>query len=150
MPQVEFHTGVASPLHFACRLLRKAWRQGVTVVVTAPPPALAALDRELWTFEPLEFVPHLRVAAGQPAGAALRRTAVWLCEGAAPQPGPSVLVNLGADLAEDLERYERIIEIVPQDAEPRQQARARWRRYEASGWPIRHHAQPASMVQKEG
>ncbi len=94
MPQVEFHTGVASPLHFACRLLRKAWRQGVAVVVTAPPPALAALDRELWTFEPLEFVPHLRVAPGQPAGPALRRTAVWLCEGAVPRPGPQVLVNL--------------------------------------------------------
>jgi DNA polymerase-3 subunit chi len=149
MPQVEFHTGVASPLHFACRLLRKAWRQGVAVVVTAPPPALAALDRELWTFEPLEFVPHLRVAPGQPAGPALRRTAVWLCEGAVPRPGPQVLVNLGADLAEDLDLYQRVIEIVPPEDGPRQLARARWRRFEASGWPIRHHAQPAATAQPE-
>ena len=61
MPQVEFHSGVAAPLQYACRLLRKAWRQQVAVLVTAPPPLLAALDRELWTFEALEFVPHRRL-----------------------------------------------------------------------------------------
>ena len=143
MPQVEFHSGVEAPLHFACRLLRKAWRQGVAVVVAAPAPTLQALDRELWTFEAQEFVPHLRVRPGQALDAALRRTPIWLCEADAPSPGPEVLLNLGADLGDAVQRYSRIIEVVPEDAQLRQRARARWRDYEARGWPIKHHAKPA-------
>ena len=140
MAQVEFHTGVEAPLHFACRLLRKAWRQGVAVVVTAPPPLLGTLDRELWTFEAQEFVPHLRLRPGQPLDAGLRRTPVWLCEAEPPEPAPPVLVNLGADLPGDPARFERIIEIVSPDADERQRARQRWRGYEARGWPLKHHA----------
>ena len=141
MAQVDFHSGVAEPVHYACRLLRKAWRQGVTVLVSAPSATLTALDRELWTFEAQEFVPHLRVRPGQGLDAAMRRTPIWLCEGDPPRPCPKVLVNLGNDLPEDGEPFERVIEIVPADGEQRRQARARWRAYEARGWTIRHHPQ---------
>jgi DNA polymerase-3 subunit chi len=144
MAQVDFHSGVDAPVHFACRLLRKAWRQGVAVLVTAPSDTLATLDRELWTFEAQEFVPHLRVRPGQPVDAALRRTPIWLCEGEPPSPGPAVLVNLGADMPEGAAPFERIIEIVPAEGEERQRARARWRAYEARGWTIRHHPQAAA------
>ncbi|MBE0547608.1 MAG: DNA polymerase III subunit chi, partial [Rubrivivax sp.] len=41
MTEVEFHTGVAGPLAYACRLLRKAYRAGVRVILTAPPATLA-------------------------------------------------------------------------------------------------------------
>ncbi|MEN9627658.1 MAG: putative polymerase chi subunit HolC, partial [Pseudomonadota bacterium] len=43
--QVEFHTGVADERAFACRLLRKAYRQGVRVLVRAPSATLVRLDR---------------------------------------------------------------------------------------------------------
>lgn len=144
VPQVEFHSGVAAPLQFACRLLRKAYRQGVAVAVIGPAQALQALDRELWTFEAQEFVPHLRLKPGQPLDAALRRTPIWLCDGDPPSPGPGVLLNLGAEPGTPLDRYQRIIEIVPEDAALRQQSRARWRVYEGRGWPIKHHARPAA------
>lgn len=143
MAQVEFHSGVAAPLHFACRLLRKAYRQGVGVVVMGPAATLQALDRELWTFEAQEFVPHLRVKPGQPLDAALRRTPIWLCEGAPPSPCPKVLVNLGAEPPQGGEPFERVIEIVSGEADERQRARARWRAYEARGWAIKHHAAAA-------
>jgi len=139
MAQVEFHSGVAAPVQFACRLLRKAYRQGVGVVVTAPAQTLQALDRELWTFEAQEFVPHLRVKPRQPLDAALRRTPIWLCEDAPPSPCPKVLVNLGAEAPEEGEPFERIIEIVSAEGEDRQRARSRWRAYEARGWAIKHH-----------
>jgi DNA polymerase-3 subunit chi len=141
VPQVDFHSGVTAPVPFACRLLRKAWRQGVAVLVAAPPDTLDALDRELWTFEAQEFVPHLRVRPGQTVDAALQRTPIWLCHGELPKPCPKVVVNLGADLPDGGEPFDRIIEIVPIDGEERQRARARWRAYEASGWTIRHHPQ---------
>lgn len=141
MPRVDFHSGVDAPLHFACRLLRKAWRQGASTLVGAPASTLEALDRELWTFEALEFVPHARVRPGQGVDATLRRTPIWLCEGTPPQPAPKIWVNLGVDLPEGSEAFERIIEIVSPEDEPRRLARARWRAYEARGWTIRHHPQ---------
>ena len=61
--QVEFHTGVADDLGFACRLLRKAYHKGARVLVRAPSARLARLDRELWTFVEREFIPHLRFTA---------------------------------------------------------------------------------------
>jgi DNA polymerase-3 subunit chi len=147
-PRIEFHTGVEAPLHFACRLLRKAWNQGVALAVTAPAAALQALDRELWTFEAQEFVPHMRVRPDHPPDAALRRTPIWLCEHGVPTPGPAVLVNLGAEAPEVPERFERIIEIVAADAEERQRGRARWRGYESRGWSPQHHAHAADGGQR--
>ena len=140
MPQVEFHSGVAAPVHFACRLLRKACRQHVAVLVTAPPDTLEQLDRELWTFEPLAFVPHRRLRDPGSIDAALRRTPIWLCETAPPPPGPGVLLNIGGAEPADAERFERIIEIVAAVPQQAQRARARWRGYEALGWPLQHHS----------
>ena len=76
MTQVEFYTGVADPVAFACCLLRKAARQGVRVQVTAPPAVLSQLDRSLWTLEAQDFVPHVRMP-GAPAAVA-GRTPIWL------------------------------------------------------------------------
>jgi DNA polymerase III subunit chi len=141
MPKVEFHSGVADPLNFACRLLRKAYGAGAAVLVTAPAPTLQALDRELWVFAAHEFVPHLRLQHGQRDNAALRRTPIWLCEHVPEMSCPPVLVNLGADAPAQLDSFERIIEIVPTDPQERRRARVRWRDYEALGWDITHHAQ---------
>lgn len=138
MPQVEFHTGVVDPLGFACRLLRKAYRQDARLLVTAPASTLDALDRALWTFDAQEFVPHLRVAAGAPDDA-LARTPIWLSSGEAPAPSPPVLVNLGADMPARPDAFERIIEVLSTDAGDVAAGRERWRRYKAQGLTVQHH-----------
>jgi DNA polymerase-3 subunit chi len=145
---VDFHTGVAEPVAFACRLLRKAYHQGARVSVRAPVATLAVLDRALWVFEAQAFVPHLRVGPAAPDAAALRRTPIWLVEGAAPEPAPTVLVTVDAEPQESDGRCTRLIEIVSTDAVAMQAARRRWRIYEARGWPIRHH--PAGSPDKPG
>jgi len=136
--EVEFHTGVADRVEFACRLLRKAYRKGVRVVVTAPAPVLATLDRQLWTFEERDFVPHVRVTVGTPT-ALLQRTPIWLVEGDAPPGAPGVLVNLGAEAPADLLPFERVIEIVSRESEDEQGGRRRWRDYKSRGLEVRHH-----------
>jgi DNA polymerase III subunit chi len=139
---VEFHTGVAQPLAFACRLLRKAYRKGARVVVTAPAPVLAQLDRDLWTFEEREFVPHVRLpAAANPVLTA--RTPIWLCTGDPPDGAPDVLVNLGAESPADPSRFARVIEVVSTDVDDGQAARVRWRDYKARGLSVTHHPAPA-------
>lgn len=136
MTEVEFHTGVADPTAFACRLLRKACRAGVRVLVTAPPATLAALDRALWTFDERDFVPHVRQPGASAPVAA--RTPIWLAEKGGLPGAPRVLVNLGADAPEDLGPVERLIEIVSSDADDADRGRSRWRDYKARGLAIAH------------
>ena len=141
MTEVEFHTGVVDPLDFACRLLRKAARQGARVLVTAPGETLAALDRLLWTFEERDFVPHVRVPGAAAATAAL--TPIWLATTAVAAESfadaPEVLVNLGAEAPAAPRALRRLIEIVGAEPDEAERGRERWRAYKAAGLEIHHH-----------
>lgn len=134
MTDVAFHTGLADKPAYCCRLLRKAWRQGARVVVAGEATALGKLDALLWTFEHEEFLPHVRLRAGEQPGAAMLRTPVWLAD--RPQDAPAdatVLVNLGPTLASGFSRFARVIELVGSDAQDLQHGRQRWRDYQAAG-----------------
>ena len=141
LSEVEFHTGVVDRISFACRLLRKASRQGARVLVTAPDELLAELDRALWEFEERDFLPHVRMPGAKPAVAA--RTPVWLASSAAlPGVGdaPRLLLNLGAEAPADVATLERLIEVVAADPDEAEHGRQRWRAYRAAGLDIKHHA----------
>ena len=142
MAEVAFHTGVADKLVHGCRLLRKAYRQGAKVAVTGDAALLARLDQALWTFEPLEFVPHARVRVGDAPAARLARTPIWLVDPGAAPPQRDVLVNFGPELPDGVESFARVIEIVGVDEADRSAGRRRWRAHEAAGRAITHH--PAS------
>ena len=141
--EVEFHTGVADKVGFACRLLRKAYRRGARVLVTGPRDVLALLDRALWTFDPTDFTPHRRLAPGAPAPARFAATPVWLFEaGEAPlqaSPVHEVLVNLGPDAVPGFESFERVLEIVGRDTNAADAGRRRWRHYAERGYAVVHH-----------
>ena len=140
MTEVEFHTGVSDRAGFACRLLRKAYRQGVRVLVTAPDDVLREMDRLLWTFDERDFVPHVRVP-GAPAAVA-SRTPIWLSadlEQAALHGAPDVLLNLGAPVPAPLAGVSRLIEVVSNDPGEADRGRSRWRAYKAAGLNIKHH-----------
>lgn len=140
--EVEFHTGVADPVAFACRLLRKAMRSGAQLVCTAPAATLDVLDRALWVFDERDFVPHLRLPAASTAVAA--RSPIWLCLQAGPEAGDRVLVNLGAPAPANPAGVARVIEVVGSDDEAVASGRERWRGYKAAGLEIRHHAAAGS------
>jgi DNA polymerase-3 subunit chi len=133
MAELAFHTGLTDKLGYTCRLLRKAYRQGAKVQVRGDGELLSRLDPLLWTFEQLEFVPHLRLRAGQKIDPELARTPIWLVDDAAQASEASVLVNLGPLPADDVARFERVVELVGVDADERQAGRLRWRYYESLG-----------------
>ena len=141
MTEISFHFNVADRLEYACRLLRKASRQGAHVVVTAPAPVLTQLDRVLWTFDPIEFLPHVMPRPGQALPPRLAATRVWLLEDPGAAPYHDVLVNLGQEAAPSgFESFSRLIEIVTADETERASARGRWKHYAARGYAIERHS----------
>lgn len=141
--QVEFHTGVAEPVGFCCRLVRKAYRKGVGVVLVGDDEVLRSLDRALWTFDERDFVPHAWVDGPPPDDqrrAQLARTPIWLWRGGdLPAAHPSVLVNLGVDTLSLADSFDRVIELVSAEPDAAAAGRRRWRAWQAAGHEVTHH-----------
>lgn len=133
MTAVEFHFNAPDTLGYVCRLLRKAVRQGAGVAVTAPDQTLTRLDSLLWTFDPIGFVPHLRLRRGESVAPRLAVTPVWLVESAEQAAHQPVLVNLGPQPPTGFESFPRLIEIVGAEAGDRASGRARWKHYASCG-----------------
>lgn len=146
MTEISFHFNVPDRLGYACRLLRKAVRRGARVVVSAPQPTLTQLDRQLWTFEALDFIPHVHARMGQPLAPRLRHTPVWLTEAVQDAPHQDVLLNMGDGVVEGFESFARVIELVPVDGPARAAGRGRWKHYADRGYVLQKHdvAQDAS------
>ena len=81
----------------------------------------------------------MRCASGAAVPRTADRTPIWLVDGEPPADAPSVLVNLGASRVAEPERFERIIEIVSDDADDLQAGRLRWRDYQQLGLPLKRH-----------
>ena len=144
-PRIDFHSGMADKVAYACRLLRKATAQGAQVVVCGDSASLDRLDQALWTFEALAFVPHLRLRRNAAAPAArLARTATWLVDDIQATPHRGVLVNLGPQVATGFEQFERVIELLGDDAADRDAGRQRWRHYLQQGLTVVNHEQGAT------
>jgi DNA polymerase-3 subunit chi len=136
MTEVAFHFNAPDKLSYACRLLRKAVGSGARVVVTAEAELLQQLDVTLWTFAPLEFIPHCR---GGSEAALLAASPVVLADSLQGTPHQQVLVNLGGRVPDGFERFDRLIEVVTLDDDDRQGARSRWKHYADRGYAIQRH-----------
>ncbi|KJS67616.1 MAG: DNA polymerase III subunit chi [Serpentinimonas sp.] len=150
MNAIAFHFNVPAPVSYLCRLLRKATHAGQRAWVLLPPALAHELDAALWTFAPEEFIAHARHAsveaeesgqAGLGSDARLwQRAPVVLSTQLAPQAsGWPLLINLLEPVPVGFERFERLIEIVPQDEALKQAARLRWRHYSQLGLALKHH-----------
>ena len=139
MTEINFHHGAADLLAYACRLLTKAQQRGARVAVTAEPALLQALDAALWSHDPLGFVPHARLRAGETPAPRLAATPVWLVERAGDAPHHEVLVNLGPEVVGGFESFERLFEIVGRTDDARQAGRRRLRHYRDRGYEIKLH-----------
>jgi DNA polymerase-3 subunit chi len=143
MTEVAFHFNAPDKLGYACRLLRKAVGTGARVMVTGETSTLRELDVALWTFAPLEFLPH---CYGDVTPVTLAASPVVLAESVRSAPHQQVLVNLGGAVPEGFERFERLIEVVTGQEEDRLDARRRWKHYADRGYAITRH----DLAGKEG
>lgn len=135
MTSIDFYFNAADRLQVACRLAAKALAQRKRLLIFAPQrEVMERIDRMLWTWQAIAFVPHCMahdpLAADTPV----------LITAEAPQPEPAeVLLNLGSDCPPQFERFERLLEIVSRDGEERSAGRDRYRLYRGRGYPISDH-----------
>jgi DNA polymerase-3 subunit chi len=139
MTEIAFHFNAPDKLAYVCRLLRKAVGSGAKVVVVADSAILQALDTQLWTFAPLEFVPHCRAESSIELRMASPVVLTTQLSDGEPLPHHQVLLNLAARVMPGFEHFERVIEVVTLDEQDRLNARLRWKHYADRGYAITRH-----------
>jgi DNA polymerase III subunit chi len=133
--RIDFYSNAESKLQVACQLVARAVREQFQVVVYAPDQETArGIDKLLWTYQAIGFVPHCLAS-----DALASETPVVIAQDGAELAHYHVLVNLHADSPPTFSRFERLIEIVGSDDVDRQRARGRFRYYRDRGYEIHHH-----------
>jgi DNA polymerase-3 subunit chi len=126
---------------FACRLADIAYRRGQRVYVHAQSKDQAALvDTLLWTFQAGSFVPH----ALHPSESA-SHTPILIGHDSVPDGGQEVLVNLADAVPNFFSRFDRVTEVVNQDATVKQAGREKFRFYRDRGYALETHTLTAQM-----
>lgn len=136
MTDVAFHFNAPDRLAYACRFLRKAVGLGAKVLVTGSPATLAQLDAALWSFSPVDFIPHCSLADD---ARLIEVSPVIFSDSIQPSVHRQVLLNLADFVPEGFEEFARVIEIVDSDDAGRQLARNRWKFYTDRGYSITRH-----------
>jgi DNA polymerase III subunit chi len=136
MTRIDFHTNVGDALLYACRLVRKAYLADQQVVVLAEPARLRAFDEMLWTFSPLEFVPHCMAD-----NAVAAQTPIVLAADLERAPHHRVLLNLGAAVPPQFARFERLLEVIGDASEELASGRERYRFYRDRGYTLNNYRQ---------
>jgi len=132
---IDFYFNAADRLQVACRLAGKAAAQKKRLLVFAPDADVAQkIDRMLWTWPAVAFVPHCMTNHALAA-----ETPVLIASDGESAPDCDVLLNLAHECPLFFARYERLLEIVSQGEEDRKAARSRYAWYRERGYPIRNH-----------
>lgn len=135
MTEITFYTFADNPLDVARRVAAKAYGQGRQVMIYAPDAAMAdAIDRQLWTTPALSFVPHCR-----DTDALADATPVLIGANADALRSADIMINLHFEQPPAFARFERLVEIVGQDADGRELGRQRYRFYQARGYALKTH-----------
>ena len=135
--QVSFYSDAADPLHYACRLVRRALASGKPVGVCVAAVHAARLDELLWSFDAAEFIPHRRWD-GQDSLRPPAPGEVLLVDDAARLPHRGLLLNLSDEMPGDALEFERVLEVIGKEPERVQAGRARYRVYQQSGAKLDH------------
>ena len=137
MTRIDFYVvktaGADARLNVAARLTEKALGRGHRIFINCESAAqLSALDSYLWEFKATSFVPH--EVAGNPTD---ERVVLGFEQG--PQTHNDVLINLALSPPSYFAQFERVAEVVTQDAASLDALRSAWRHYRDRGYPLQKH-----------
>jgi len=128
MSQVDFHIldrpEISALLKHTCKLARKAYRSGHKVYIRVEDREdVEQLDKLLWTFSELDFIPHTTVDReyGQ------EPVIIGMIEYAGDEQ--MILVNLSTSMADNYSSYGRVFEVIRNDPAIISAGRERYRKY---------------------
>lgn len=135
MTRIDFYHDAADKLETVARIAQKAFAQRLRLRIYAPDTGVAdRIDRILWTFQSLAFVPHVRTDSP------LAGETPILIDRRLDRPATGeVLVNLADHVPPEFASADRLIEVVGRDEDDKGPARARFRQYRELGYEIQRH-----------
>jgi DNA polymerase-3 subunit chi len=134
MTKIDFYTGSKDKLRTACQLSHKAMQGGVRTVISLPDAASSeALDKLLWHYPTTAFIPHCVNDAKD-----AEQMPVVLDHGGDKFPHHELLISLHNECSPFFSRFERVIEIVSDNAEDSRMGRERYKFYKDRGYELRH------------
>jgi DNA polymerase-3 subunit chi len=118
---------------FACRLAEKVYHQGQQVYIhTDNADHCHAVDEALWAIRPESFVPHEQMQTGQEPD-----SPVLIGHGEATPPRlMDVLINLTAEQPLFFSQFDRVAEIIDDNAEIKSAGRQRFQFYKQRGYEL--------------
>ena len=141
MTRIDFYVAQpSSPLdryQLACRVANKAYQAKHHVLMHAPEVEMAQhLDRLLWTWHDISFIPHGLLGQADPA---LNPILIGDVSAVESMETSDILINLVPTVPLFFSRFNRLIECVDQEATSKQQSRERYRFYRDRGYPLQMH-----------
>ncbi|VUD68999.1 DNA polymerase III subunit chi [Thalassocella blandensis] len=140
MTQIDFYVlEIANSLEaqrdFACRLVDKAMQQGNQILIATENASHSqAIDDQLWRFRPESFLPHAIAGSAEAAD-----TPIVISHNENDVEHHDVLINLRHSVPKQFSRFERLVEIVVQQAEILDLSRKNFAFYKKRGYPINTH-----------
>ncbi len=141
MAQVDFYIlpENGNQKHFACALIQKAWKQGNNIFVNTPSESeAAAFDDLLWTFKDISFLPHCLAANNDTENSPIVIGDNNQTNDQIPDH-TTIMLNLTDQMPRDINKLERILEIVAGNEDEKQQARKRYAEYRNQGHELSNH-----------
>lgn len=137
-PRVDFYklnsNNRTSINRFCCQLADKVFRIGVPIFVKTKDPAeTRLLDELMWTFKDNSFLPHS--VLGEEADT---QAPIFIGHHLPDSPF-YLLINLGDDLPGNIERYQRIAEIINTAPQTLQHGRVRYSAYKKAECSLHFH-----------
>ncbi|MFL6707028.1 MAG: DNA polymerase III subunit chi [Massilia sp.] len=135
MTRIDFHTNIPDKLAYACRLARKAYAAGGKLVLLTDDAAQsAALDAALWNVSETDFLPH--VLAGDPL--ADQTPIIVTHDETLALPHADMLVNLTRRTPSEVNRFQRVFEIISTDENDAAEGRKRYVAYKKQSFNLTH------------
>lgn len=139
MTRIDFHSNVSNQLDYACRLTRKALAAGCKLVVRHQSEAQRAeFDQLLWAFSEFDFLPHVTMPHHLAEYTPVLLSLEAENDAEVIYHHNEILLNLSDKIPADFAHFERLIEIVPQEAKTTEAGRARYRYYQQHGFQLNH------------
>jgi DNA polymerase-3 subunit chi len=140
MTRIDFAFGARDRLRAACQVARKRYEAGQRLMVYCSDGArLTAFDRLLWAFDDTAFVPHVLASDPLAAITPIVLTAASPVADATSAADERWLMNLDDDCPPHYDGFPRMLEIVTTEPTDVQNARQRWRAYQAAGHTLHAH-----------